>query len=530
MPISTVLSDAASLACAFLFTGDPSSDIITGAGSAETALLKALIRYGRFHRIDVFGRGLSSGSEDFFGASSSRTDVRFFGTAELPTILREAVPDVGFCPFPLIWQLAQFRDFADRPFPIIGFVHTLAHLDIRSGLERNLRSVHHDHDVALCPSMAIAKTLEKMLDGIISDFPALAERRPAIVDCRLGIDVSEFSSRNKQAARSKLDLPESEMIMLYAGRLSLASKTDLLPLVAAFAALPPRNRDLLLIVGQQQQEGTSDLLLLHAQSLGVDDRLVILDGSDRATVVNAFVAADIFISPSDNIQESFGLTILEAMAAGLAIVASDWNGYRSIIDHDETGLLIPTWSHPPDPEIVQNWYYRPRSVGLHMAELTVVDPVQMAAHLRNLRDDPAKRRSLGQNARNKVQSHDWPHVVKQVAEIIQDATDAPIPIREPCLAPMAWDVWNCFDHYPGTGLPTSFEVVLTRHAEKIDFRILQRLAGLAGLDWASMEEILDGVGRSGRLTIQSSGSDSYGSSQIRATVFLIKHMVLERKE
>ena len=165
-----------------------------------------------------------------------------------------------------------------------------------------------------------------------------------------------------------------------------------------------------------------------------------------------------------------------------------------------------------------------------MAELTVVDPMQMAAHLRNLRDDPAKRRSLGQNARNKVQSHDWPHVLKQVEDIIQDATDAPIPIREQCLAPMAWDVWNCFDHYPGTGLPTSFEVVLTRHAEKIDLRILQRLAGLAGLDWASMEEILDGVGRSGRLTIQSSGSDSYGSSQIRATVFLIKHMVLERKE
>ena len=41
-----------------------------------------------------------------------------------------------------------------------------------------------------------------------------------------------------------------------------------------------------------------------------------------------WAAADVFLSLVDNIQETFGITPLEAMAAGLPVVASDWDGYR----------------------------------------------------------------------------------------------------------------------------------------------------------------------------------------------------------
>lgn len=54
-----------------------------------------------------------------------------------------------------------------------------------------------------------------------------------------------------------------------------------------------------------------------------------------------YSAADIFVSPSDNMQETFGLTLLEAGAAELPAVVSDWDGYRDIIVHDETGFLVP---------------------------------------------------------------------------------------------------------------------------------------------------------------------------------------------
>ena len=53
-------------------------------------------------------------------------------------------------------------------------------------------------------------------------------------------------------------------------------------------------------------------------------------------------AADVFVSPSDNIQETFGLAVLEAMASGLPVVASDWDGYRDLVEDGQTGLLVPT--------------------------------------------------------------------------------------------------------------------------------------------------------------------------------------------
>ena len=56
----------------------------------------------------------------------------------------------------------------------------------------------------------------------------------------------------------------------------------------------------------------------------------------------ALAAADLFCSPADNLQETFGLSVLEAMASSLPVVASDWNGYRDlVVQHGSTGWLVP---------------------------------------------------------------------------------------------------------------------------------------------------------------------------------------------
>ena len=51
-----------------------------------------------------------------------------------------------------------------------------------------------------------------------------------------------------------------------------------------------------------------------------------------ACAAQVWHAADVFVSPSDNIQETFGLAVVEAMASGLPVVASDWDGYRDLVD------------------------------------------------------------------------------------------------------------------------------------------------------------------------------------------------------
>ena len=62
---------------------------------------------------------------------------------------------------------------------------------------------------------------------------------------------------------------------------------------------------------------------------------------------SAWRAADIFVSLSDDIQETFGLTPVEAMAASLPCVVSDWNGYKDTVADGETGFRIPTTTIGP---------------------------------------------------------------------------------------------------------------------------------------------------------------------------------------
>jgi hypothetical protein len=62
-------------------------------------------------------------------------------------------------------------------------------------------------------------------------------------------------------------------------------------------------------------------------------------------------AADVFVSPADNLQETFGLSLVEAMAAGLPVVAGDFSGYRDFVQDGATGFLLPSWG-PSDFGII----------------------------------------------------------------------------------------------------------------------------------------------------------------------------------
>ena len=152
-----------------------------------------------------------------------------------------------------------------------------------------------------------------------------------------GIDVPKFdrafSDDDKNLIRSEYGLKDGPVIGIIA-RLSDVKGHEYL--IGAFSKVVSRFPDAqLLVVGDGPKDYAESLKKL-AKVTGVGGR-VIFHGSCKDTSLPLSVI-DIFCMPS--VQEGLGLSILEAMAAGRAVVASDVGGIYSLISHNNNGLLV----------------------------------------------------------------------------------------------------------------------------------------------------------------------------------------------
>jgi hypothetical protein len=178
-----------------------------------------------------------------------------------------------------------------------------------------------------------------------------------------------------------------------------------------------------------------------------DVKISAVDGKKPATIRDAWRVADIFMSLADNIQETFGLTPLEAMAAGLPVVVSDWNGYRETVRHAVDGFRVPT-------------YLPPAGAGQHLAALygcgrisyddyvgstalcSAVDIDVCATHLTQLIEEPRLRREMGAAGRQRArESYDWRTVIGQYQQLWTE-----LAARRRC-APKPTRPFNC--RHPG---------------------------------------------------------------------------------
>jgi phosphatidylinositol alpha-mannosyltransferase len=124
-------------------------------------------------------------------------------------------------------------------------------------------------------------------------------------------------------------------------------------------------------------------------------RRVVMAGSVAHQSLPAYHAgADVFVSPAVG-QESFGLVLIEAMAAGVPVVASDIAGYREVVRADVDGLLVPPGN-----------------------AVTLADAVRMVL------TNPGLASRLSESGRARAARFSWDVVIEEIEAAYQDAIGA----------------------------------------------------------------------------------------------------------
>jgi len=122
--------------------------------------------------------------------------------------------------------------------------------------------------------------------------------------------------------------------------------------------------------------------------------LELLGQADDEVKAGMLRGVDVYCAPNTG-GESFGMILTEAMSAGAAVVASDLDAFRRVLDDGRAGVLFP-----------------------------VGDPVGLASALRGMLTEPHRRAEVVAAARQRVGGFDWPVLAGQVLRVYEQAIAA----------------------------------------------------------------------------------------------------------
>jgi glycosyltransferase involved in cell wall biosynthesis len=410
---------------------------VFGIQVAIQDLLKAYFRYGRTQKFSFLIGDSAARQEITDLADAARLDPARLVLLDqrhthenLPlfdTVFRADLHSGN-----LLWQ----RQGLTPGFAFCGLAHAVSGQEGGKLLEQYCLAPSEAGDAILCPSHAIADAIRAYWD-IYADY--LQRRFGAHFRCPvelpvipLGIDVDKFAARirpdRRTALRAMLGLSEGEVVLLWVGRLSHAIKAHPLAMFqAAERAAELTNMPIHLVMQgyfvPREAEGQFRKL---AQAVCRKARVTFVANDDPRFPDGLWAAGDIFLSLIDNMQESFGLTPIEAMAAGLPRVVSDWDGYRDSVTQGEDGFLIRTRQPPPGSgKELADLVLRGKEIYggfLGKTALSVAVDQEMAAQaIALLVADKGKRMAMAEKARARAKAiYDWRSVIPAYEALWQE--------------------------------------------------------------------------------------------------------------
>jgi phosphatidylinositol alpha-mannosyltransferase len=203
-----------------------------------------------------------------------------------------------------------------------------------------------------------------------------------------GVDVDSFAS-----APTFDGYPRPGRTVLFLGRFD-ESRKGMAVLLGALPALVEAFPDVeILVVGRGDEEelaSEAGELAGHLRFLG------LVDDADKAS---AMESADVYCAPNTG-GESFGIVLVEAMAAGTAVVASDLDAFRRVLEDGTAGRLVP-----------------------------VDDSDALAAALIEVLTDDVARQRYVDTAATAVRRYDWSVVARDILRVYETVAGAGAKVR-----------------------------------------------------------------------------------------------------
>lgn len=382
-------------------------------------------------------------------------------------------------------RLAAARNAMARSiFPITGTTHSLSYAAYAREFLAHLWPGTTRRDAVVATSTAGQAVVAGIFESLRRGYGLSPGAYPApeIVRIPLGVDPAGWGPLDGEAGRDarqrRLIAPQAVVLLVF-GRISHSSKMDMLPLLRAVQRLIAAGVDpagLCLVAAGWTDDDTdtfTDTLANLAANIGLPFRLV--KRPTEADKRELFGLADIFVSLADNPQETFGLTLLEAMAAALPVVASDYDGYRDIVVPGHTGFLAPTLGlADTDPRDVLAPLCYDNHTHLLLAQGLAVDVAAVAVALVRLVGDPGLRRAMGRAGRERVLARfTWDAVVAGHLALWERLAGEPVGDREALRRlrhPQAMAYGELFGGYPGECLSDTVRLTWSRAGQAVYHR------------------------------------------------------------
>lgn len=265
-----------------------------------------------------------------------------------------------------------------------GFMHPQLKLFHRL-TSRVIRFLWHEAHAVVANSEGLKRLALKTTDTIdIMTIPNGVDAHFFNPDGR-GVEQGMLSSPSDDKV-DKVDKQDKKIIrIMTAGRLTSQKGIDTL-LFAFWRLKPQLHRPVQIwIVGDGPRRQSLEQL---TADLKLEDDVFFLGWRDRETLKNLYSSADLFALPS--LDEGMSNVLLEAMAMGLPVVATEVSGVHELVKPGENGFLVP----PQKPDI-------------------------MAQHLMTLINEDSLRQNMSKKARHQAQYFDWQAVARGYLELCE---------------------------------------------------------------------------------------------------------------